>query len=462
MAIKKLKMSFFGGAGTVTGANFLLEDPDSDLKILLDCGLLQGEGSDDEKNRNPFPYDPKTITYLFISHTHIDHVGLIPRLVKEGFSGKIYSTPPTKEISEVVLLDSMGILGKEAKKAGKEPLYAEEDVKRSIELWETFGYHEEYEFPEGFHLNFRDSGHVLGSAMIEIIINGKKFVYTGDLGNSPSPLLHDTEVIDDATYLVMESVYGDRNHEPHDVAKNTLEDTIEETVLAGGTLMIPAFSIEKTQEILFELKEMVMNGRIPLVRTYLDSPLAIKVTDIYKKYAGDYLNQEASGGDGKLIKESGLFNFPQLVLTEKTEESQKIKDYNHPKIIIAGSGMSNGGRIIHHEKNYLPDRRSALLLAGYQAVGTPGRLLQEGAKNIKILGENVQVRARIISVTGYSAHKGMDDLMDFVANTADSVKLVYVALGEPKSSLHLVQRIRDYLAVDAESPQYGETRILEF
>ena len=463
----KLKLTFYGGAGSVTGANFLLEEfpvtaPQSSsevgLKILFDCGLVQGSRVCESDNAEKFPYDPASIDYLIVSHAHLDHIGRIPKLVRDGFKGRILSTPPTKEISELMLIDSMGILGKEAKAAGEEPLYNEEDVSRSIALWDEVSYHKETVL-ENFKLKFLDAGHILGSALTELIYNGKKIVYTGDLGNSPSVLLKDTEIVSDVHYLIMESVYGDRNHESHNNSRDMLENVIEDTVRSNGVLLIPAFSIEKTQEIIFEINKMMQESRIPLVRVFLDSPLAIKVTDIYKKYKS-YFNESAMR-EYSFHPDEGIFAFPQLIRTLKTEESISIKNYSNPKIIIAGSGMSNGGRILHHEKNYLSDKRTTLLLSGYQSANTLGRLLAEGAKKVRIMGEEVNVRGRIISITGYSGHKGSDDLLDFVARTADNVERIFVALGEPRSSTFLVQRIRDNLALDAVAPSRGESFELE-
>lgn len=453
----KLKFNFFGGAGTVTGANFLVEV--QNLKILFDCGVMQGETVEDRTNRSPLPYVPAEVDYLFVSHAHLDHVGLIPRLVKEGFKGKIISTPPTMELAEAVLIDSLGVLRKESRAENKPDLYSEEDVAAAMALWEAFPYRQEIKLKDDLTITMRDSGHIIGSAMMEISHKGKRIMYTGDLGNSPSPLLNDTEVVKGLDYLIMESVYGDRNHASHKESKEALEDVIEETINSGGTLIVPAFSIEKTQELLFEIKEMMVQGRIPLVRVYLDSPLAIKVTDIYLKYA-DYLNPAAQKLFAK-TKGGEIFSFPQLVQTLATEESIAIKDYHHPKIVIAGSGMSMGGRILHHEKNYLPDPRSTLLLTGYQSVRTLGRILQEGARTVKIMGETVNVNARVVSLSGFSAHKGSDDLLNFVNSSEDTLKKVFVVLGEPKASLFLVQRIRDNLAIDAVAPAFREFHLLD-
>ena len=451
---KKVKITFYGGAGSVTGANFLLEE-EGGLKILLDCGLMQGDRSYDDINYGKFPYDPASIDYLIISHAHVDHIGRIPKLVKEGFRGRILSTPPTREITEIMLVDSLGLLGKEARAAKRELIYDEQDVVRAMGFWdEGTPYHKELSVGN-FKITFKDSGHILGSTITELVYNGKKIVYTGDLGNSPSVLLRNTEVIADADYLIMESVYGDRNHEPHNTSRELLEDAIEDVVKTRGVLMIPAFSIEKTQEILFEINKMMEESRIPLIKVYLDSPLAIKVTDVYRKYIS-YFNENAIK-ESAVHKDEGILAFPQLIRTLKTEESIAIKNFSNPKIVIAGSGMSTGGRILHHEINYLPDQRNILLLTGYQSANTLGRLVQEGSRKIKIMGEEVDVRARVTSITGYSGHKGSDDLLDFVAHTSDKVKHVFVVLGEPKSSLHLVQRIRDTLAIEASTPEYGQS-----
>lgn len=448
----KFKISFFGGTGSVTGANFLLESLMGDgTKILIDCGLAQGTKKEEEVNWQPFPYNPAEMTALLVTHAHLDHIGRIPKLVRDGFKGKIYSTPATKEISALSLEDSVGLLIREADREGQEYLYEKKDVAHSLSLWETTDYHQPFTIGP-FSIVARDAGHILGSAMMELTLEGKKILFTGDLGNSPSPLLPDTEKITDVDYLVMESVYGDRNHEGREDRRARLEDAIEETLHGGGTLIIPAFSIERTQEILFEIEQMIEQSRIPLVPVFVDSPLGIKVTEVYKKYRED-LNKMARTEDGK----DGIFRFPNLHLTLSTEDSKAIIKANPRKIIIAGSGMSTGGRILHHEKAYLSDPKSALVLVGYQTPGTLGRLLQDGLKRVKILGEEIEVKAKIISISGYSGHMDSDHLLNFVYQTADTVKRVFVVMGEPKSALFLVQRIRDYLGLDASAPVPSES-----
>ncbi|KKR41683.1 MAG: Metallo-beta-lactamase family protein [Candidatus Nomurabacteria bacterium GW2011_GWF2_40_12] len=381
---KIAKITFAGGTGSVTGANFLLEIENK--KILVDCGLTQGVKMADDINWDPFPYDPKSIDILFITHAHIDHIGRIPKLVDEGFRGKIYSTKPTLGLSGIMLEDTMEILGKNTA-LHLNKIYTPENIKLALSLWKGFEYHENIKISESLEVSFLNSGHILGSAMVQFIYNGKKILFTGDLGNSPSPLLPDTDKVTDVDYLIMESVYGDRNHESRQDRRRFLEGVIEDNYRRKGTLVIPTFSLERSQELLFELDALVDNKRIPVMPIFFDSPLAIRLTEVFKQYKS-YFNEAAQAA---MSPGEHLFDFQGLRNTLKSEESKMIMNIPNPKIVIAGSGMSTGGRIVHHEKNYLPDPNNTLLLTGYQSIGTPGRLIREGVSGL-ILKPSLAIR----------------------------------------------------------------------
>lgn len=451
---KKAKITFCGGAGSVTGANFLLEI--NNKKFLIDCGLTQGDKMTDNVNWEPFVYNPKEIEILFITHAHVDHIGRIPKLVENGFRGKIYSTEPTQTLSGPMLEDTVGILSKH-KDLGLDKIYTEENLKVISSLWRGFPYQEKIKISDNLEFCFLNAGHILGSAMVEFFYNGKKIIFTGDLGNSPSMLLPDTEKVTDADYLIMESVYGDRNHESREDRRRLLEEVIEDNYKRKGTLIIPTFSLERAQELLFELNALVENCRIPIMPIFLDSPLAIRLTDVFKRYK-NYFNEMAQKA---MSHEKYIFDFPGLHNTLKSEESRMIDQVPNPKIVIAGSGMSTGGRIVHHEKNYLPDPNNTILLTGFQSVNTPGRFIREGMKTIHIMGEEVPVRAHVAKISGYSGHKDSDGLLSFVEDMQDSVKKIFVVMGEPKSSMFLVQKLKDNLGLDASVPNLGDIVILD-
>jgi metallo-beta-lactamase family protein len=464
--MKNMSIQFCTGVGTVTGANFLLKIGKR-TNILIDCGLVQGEKVAEEANREPFPYDISTISALLITHAHLDHVGRIPKLVKEGFRGPIYSTPQTKALAELVLNDAVGILTKEAEQDGVEPLYYQTDVDAVFPLWKTINYHESLKLADDISVYLKDAGHILGSSMVEVTINAKgavtappstsgalKILFTGDLGNSPAPLLRDTEEVGGADYLVMESVYGDRNHDDKEGRTNKFKQIIDDTMARGGTLVIPAFSIDRTQVLLYELNNMVEEGKIQSVPVFVDSPMAISATQIYAANE-DLFNVHARA---QIARGDDIFKFPRLEYTVSQNDSRDIERMNGAKIILAGSGMSVGGRVIGHEAHYLPDEKSTILLVGYQTVGSLGRKLADGAKKVRIHGEEIKVKAHIEALYGYSAHKDSDHLVEFVSTAGDKMgktrlKEVFVVMGEPGASMHLAQRINDELGVKAIVPE---------
>lgn len=449
------KITFAGGAQMPTGSNFLVEF--GGKKILIDCGMVQGEKYTLPTNYEKFSYDPSTIDALIVTHGHLDHVGRIPKLVKDGFKGKIMSTAPTREIGELIMLDSLGVFGKEAAMQGIERLYEEADVLQAVHLWDTAL---EYEKPHTFATNdgnatitLHDAGHILGSAIIEISFQGKKLAFTGDLGNTPSPLMKETTLLHDVDYLVMESVYGDRNHKDKDRRVEILKEAVTSTVAKGGTVLIPAFSIERTQELLQAFNELVESGQIPAVPVYLDSPLGINVTKVYKKYES-WFNENTD----RVIKSGDdIFAFKGLIQTASPVESKEINTVTGSKIIIAGSGMSNGGRILHHEAKYLPDPNSTIIIVGYQAVNTLGRRIVDGTKEVFIHNQPVKVRARVVNIHGFSAHKDSDHLYEFVGSTAETIKKIFIVLGEPKSAYHLAQRLKEGYNLDVMVPEKGDT-----
>ncbi len=452
----KAKIGFYGAVDSVTGNNFYFEAQGT--KIAIDCGLYQGSKYADDRNHAKFQIKPNEIDYLIITHSHIDHVGRIPKFVKEGFSGKIISTKPTKKLAEIMLLDTVNILAHEAIRDGVLPIYEEKDVHEAMKLWQGIEYYEEYGIAPNLSFTFYDSGHMLGSAMLRLKLGKDEMIFTGDLGNSPAPLLRNTDSIKGVKYLLMEAVYGDRNHENREERKENLKKAVIESVGKNGTLLMPAFSIERTQEFLFELNELVEHHKLPNVKIFIDSPLAIKATEIYRQ-SDKYFNQDA-----RHVIKSGddVFRFPNLFFTETRSESMSIWDYHGPKVIMAGSGMMNGGRIMHHFKHFAGDSKTTILITGYQASGTVGRRLLDGERDILIGEDHIHVKAQVSVLNGYSGHKDLDHLLEFVEDGSDTLKKIFVAIGEPHSTMFLAQRINDYLGIDAVVPELNTSVELTF
>lgn len=446
---------FYGGAGTVTGSNFLLDA--GAAKFLIDCGLEQGSAEAFKRNEAPFAYDPKGIAFLIVTHAHLDHVGRVPLLVKHGFKGRILSTEPTRAIAEALLHDELEIMRHNAAHHGAQLLYDEGDITAALALWQTTGYHAPQQLEDGVSLEFLDSGHILGSAMAKLNRGGRSIVFTGDLGGGNSPFLPLCEEPAGANYLVMESVYGDRVREDSG-RREKLEDVIENSAARGGALLIPAFSTERTQDLLYEIRTLMLEKRVPSMPVYVDSPLAQKVTETYL----DYPQYFSPALQAKIKNGEHIFSFPELQFVKDAEASHALAAQSGPRIILAGSGMGQGGRVLGHEKELLPRKDTTLLIVGYQAAGTTGRQLIEGVKKIRIWKDEVAVKAHIEQIYGYSAHMDAQQLVEFVNKIHTSLAEVFVVMGEPLASATLTQRLRDYLGVNARAPEAGDKQVIDF
>lgn len=447
-------LTFYGGAGSVTGSNFMLDT--GVQKILIDCGLQQG--THEEDNYKPFAYNPSGCSHLFVSHAHLDHVGRIPFLVKSGFKGKIISTVATHDVAEFIMRDALGLMVRAQEHGAPPPMYGEQDIDSALLLWEPRGLHEPLALLDGMVHEFYDAGHILGSAMSQFSRAGKSLVVTGDLGGGNSPLLPPTEALPAPDYLVIESVYGDRTRPEDKDRKEMLQAIIEKTIGRGGTLLIPAFSTERTQDLIYEIRSLMMDKKIPSIPVFLDSPLAEHITETFEHNA-EYFSVALQA---RIKAREKIFEFPELKFARDTNESRAIQGHKGPKIILAGSGMSNGGRVLSHERYVLPDPDSTLLIVGYQAVGTIGRRLLEGEKNLHAgQGEVIPVRAHVETLYGYSAHRDSAGLLELVEGAKDSLKQVFVVEGEPAAAAFLTQRINDYLGVKATAPSAGDSAEIE-
>ncbi|MCM8818613.1 MAG: MBL fold metallo-hydrolase [Candidatus Omnitrophica bacterium] len=430
-----MKIKFIGATKNVTGSKFLLQT--GEKNILIDCGLFQER---DLKNKNweKFPFEVKKIDYILLTHAHLDHSGYLPKIVKDGFSGKILCTHPTAEITKIALIDSAKLQVEDAEKKRKRhqkegrkgpypeiPLYDVSDVKNVFDLFQPVSYKEEIKISDNIKVIFYDAGHILGSSFIKIIVDNKEIVFTGDIGRKETPLLKDPEIIDSADILIMETTYGNRKHEDRESAEKKLENIINETVKRNGNIVIPSFAIERTQEILYHLKKLLLEDRIPHILTFLDSPMAIEITEVFKKYLS-YLDKETE----KMIeKNRSPFDFPLLHFTKTVDQSKTINYIKASSIIMAGSGMCTGGRIKHHLISNIEREESSIVFVGYQAKGTLGREILEKDR-VRILGNYYKVKAKIEKIEGFSAHADKEELLNWVESFKKFPKKVFLVHGE--------------------------------
>lgn len=469
-----MKITFLGATKTVTGSNFLVEA--AGKKFLVDCGMYQGAAQDEWENSSPFAFDVNELDFMLLTHAHIDHSGRIPKLYNEGFRKPIYATKATCDLCSIMLPDSghiqeMEIEWKNKKRVRKgldpiPPLYTAEEALKCLEVFCPVKYDEIIDIDENIHVRFNDAGHMLGSAIIEIWAdeNGKrtKAVFTGDLGNNDIPLLSEPTMIEDADYLVMESTYGGRLHNRDENKATEFLKIVSETLDKGGTVVIPSFAVGRTQEILYELnqlKDIIQDEdfrkkyeTLMKVPVYVDSPLAISATEIFEDNM-DLFDEETQEimrrGDNPL-------EFPGLQFTRTAEESKELNAKNESAIIISASGMCEVGRIKHHLKHNLWNPNSTILFVGYQAVGTLGRKIVDGAKSVKLFGEEIAVNARVEYIESYSGHADQEWLLNFVYSFFRKPKTIFLVHGEPEGQVILKQKIQGTTEIPVIIPEYGE------
>jgi metallo-beta-lactamase family protein len=440
-----------GAAHEVTGSNYLLEVGRS--RFLVDCGMHQGGRREEALNFAPFPYDPREIEFVLLTHAHIDHSGRLPRLVKAGFSGPIYATAATRDLAEIMLLDSAYIQemeaewrNRKAKRAGRrgtEPLYTEEDARRAIRLLKTLDYDQPVTLAPGVRVTMHDAGHILGSAFLDLELEegGERVrvLFSGDIGQPDQPIIRDPEVVQETDYLIMESTYGDRLHVDNGEPEDQLADILEEALRTGGNVIIPAFAVGRTQELLYLLRDIFAKRGFSMP-VYVDSPLATRATEVFRKHREVY-DEEAN----RLVGEpGGVFDFPQLHYTETADESRALNE-KRGIVIISASGMADAGRIRHHLKHNLWRPEAHVVIVGFQAQNTLGRRLLDGDKRVRLFGEEIAVRAHIHEITGLSAHADQSQLLAWASHFKPP-KLTILTHGELNAALALQKLLEERLS----------------
>ena len=451
-----MQLSFFGAAREVTGSCNLVES--GPYRVLIDCGMFQGGDFNAKKNFDTLPFDPKSLSAVVVTHAHLDHVGRLPLLIRGGYTGYFYATPATAELTKLILEDALSVMQYDNRKFGRKILFDASEIAGVVQSFKSLNYGEEYDLNvarggEKFLVKLHDAGHIFGSAFVEINTGGKKAVFSGDVGNIQAPIVRDTGFLPgNIDALVCESTYGNRLHESSDQRTRIVEKMIVDGLSEGGVLMIPSFALERTQELIYELNNLVDRQRkLPRVPIFLDSPLAIGASRVYRKYP-EYYDQEAS----KLFKAGDdLFEFPGLTFCETRDDSKKINQAPAPKIIIAGAGMMNGGRILHHALRYLSDEKNTLLIIGYQSYGTLGREILDGAKTVSIMGEKVRVKCRVKAVGGLSALADQERILDWIGGGHSLPKKIFLNHGEPEASGGLEKRLKEDFGAKVTVVDFG-------
>ncbi len=466
-----IKLTFLGAAQSVTGSRCLVQF--NNLRFLVDCGLYQ-EREFRRRNWEPFPIPPHTLDAVLLTHAHVDHCGLLPKLVREGFRGKIYCTDATSEIAKIILLDSAHLHEEDAEFKRKRhqreqrtgpfpeiPLYTVDDAKASFPLFAPVKYNETVHIGEGVKATFHDAGHVLGSAMIKVALSQggehRTIVFSGDVGRWNKPILHDPSVFNEIDYILVESTYGDRVHEDAPDISDSLAAIVNSTWRAGGNIIVPSFALQRSQEILYHLNELLIEDRIPHLMVFLDSPMAVSITEVFKRHS-ELFDKEMSW----LVRHNrSPFEFPGLKMIQTVDESKAINHISGTVMVIAGSGMCTGGRIKHHLVTNITRRKSTILFVGYQAIGTLGRQIVDGAKEARILGQHYPVRARIAQIHGFSSHADRDELFRWLSGLKGAPRRVFVVHGEPKAANNFSEFLRRKTGWDISVPEYGAEVFLD-
>jgi metallo-beta-lactamase family protein len=466
-----IKLSFLGAAHSVTGSRYLVEANGS--RILVDCGLFQ-ERSLRSRDWSPFPVNPKSINAILLTHAHLDHSGFLPKITRDGFHRPIYCTTATKEISEIILLDSASLLTEDAEikkkrhqregRTGPHPeiaLYNTEDAKACFPLFQKAGYGKPVNIAHGIQATFFNAGHTLGSASICLKIkqdNGERTIlFSGDLGRPGKPIIMDPTMFNEADYVVIESTYGDRNIESSESMVPVLADYINRTVKEGGNIVIPVFALERSQEILYYLNQLILENEIPHLMVFLDSPMAVSITEIFTKHR-ELMDMEMLD----LVKNGNSpFDFTGLQMTRTTDQSKAINHIKGTAIIMAGSGMCSGGRIKHHLAANISRPNSSIIFVGYQAVGTLGREIVDGAKEVRIFGQQYPVQAKVAYLHGFSGHADQQELLNWLTNIKKTPRQVFITHGEPSISENFADIVRERTGWQVTIPDYKDEVILD-